>query len=272
MDDPASLTEAVDQYVIELAGYHETVQVLSSISQDYISAVDSYQEGVRTEAEMKKAVEAVAGKVNEAQSQEMRLMMREMNFPHLETEEEIKGLKDFELIESGPVSESYESVATEAELAYHRLEQLTEDLEVDNSGTRIEQIKSLETDLKEASSDLKDNILNYKADFLEETLGTSVAGEMDEGRDNTEIAAMNRISDMRGRKRVMRNPNDLYLGWAEGEAIEDWERAREKVREKTPRGKGENEGLTDEELERNNEAIDEAKERIQDKDELRYID
>ena len=109
----------------------------------------------------------------------------------------------------------------------------------------------------------------YKSDFLDRTFMT-LDEATEEFRDPEHQAELNKIKDAQRAEEVMKNPNDRYIDFTGSDGTEDMEAVREDIRSSPPSGKRPN-SVDKDTIERNSKEIRDAKEKINNKDSLRYI-
>lgn len=273
----------LEDYGFELGQLYNELKELEENKEEYTDAVDAYRRGAISPDRMEKAVYEMAESVDEL-ADEVRdaktIINRAVgNFrtagdqvpDNFEGGDKKLGYRlvqeGFEVLTSFPGA-NYESSATENELAYHSfVEAAGEPDFINDELTKGEQLEQIVSFLDQKLEHIRDEARKYEDEFLHENLGKTISGAYLDIQDGYVEASQQQEIEKRKAEEVRKNPRDIYLGGLESdEGTDSLEEAREKIREKTPRGKLPNEGPSDEEVQENNEKIDKKREEVRNRE------
>ena len=271
-----------EEFATALAELYQKADELEEAKTEYTSIIDGYTEGAVTPTEAKDAVYELAQEFNQMDEKlgEVRSYLRN-NISAVSTEDEeltdeIFGMnkelgdelteRGFEVITRFPGS-GYAESATENEIAYQTFTEEYGVPELQDDMTRGEQLIELVGRVDRKIERIEDEVAAHRREFLFENLDTTFSGAKLDAGEGYQRASINQDLERRKAAEIRENPRDVYLGGFEpGEGTESLEEARKQVRENPPRGKAENTGPTEEDIEENNESIRESLERIEERE------
>lgn len=276
-------TAGLEDFGWELGEIFKQIDQFEENKQEYVSKVDSYKKGEVSPTEMKSAVYEMAQSVHEIEEEVMDAELRySIDVGAFETTgSEVplnpKGMNDemaesileegFEILTSHR-GVNYPESATENELAYHSFVESYGNPEfTDENLSRGEQIKQIIDKMVEKMDEIEEEAADYQREFLYDNLGKTISGAYLDIQDGCTEAVLDQEVERKKAEEIRKNPRDAYIGRFESrEGVEDLNEARKDVREKTPRGKLENEGPLEEEIEMNNERIERKREEVRERD------
>lgn len=256
----------IETFATKLAEYRKEIEKVENYAEkSYKPTVDLYADGMASPSEVRGGMKKAARLLENLNELRSELFEHRPDRERVETTEEFKVENGFELMHPHMRSYGQES-ASEAVIAHLSYgEMVPEKIETDTMPGK--DLQDRYEKLRERHEELGDDISMYRGEFLNETLDTTVSSIQLSMMDSEEVAKIEQEFENAVREERMKNPSDRYLGYTESDnGTESFEEARQSVRENTPRDKLPNEGLSKEEIEENSRSIEEALERIEERD------
>jgi uncharacterized coiled-coil DUF342 family protein len=260
MVDAMDLTGTYDELVEDMQEYVESVESFEDRVQEYRETVRAHEDGDASDGELVSAMTDVAEAMEELD--EYRREAR-------------SGVEDVQAyIAVAEDAGDYGAIVTEATLAYERLREEM-DGEEPEAVDGLEAITALYNTAEERHDHLEDAAYDMEG-YLEEAIGTTIVDERWEDDDPLEDASLQQLAETAIAEERQQNPNDLRMPEIVGNDYDDIDEARESVREKDPAGfyNGGSDsyvGPTEDEFAAIGERVAQAREAVQEKDDIRGI-
>ncbi|MDY6768556.1 MAG: hypothetical protein SVW02_00400, partial [Candidatus Nanohaloarchaea archaeon] len=225
--------KTLETYAEALAEYTRRVNRLEEKAEQYRGTVDAYREGRADPVTLKQEMRDIAEELDEIEEFSLGLFEKDVAAPSVEPAEEDTPAylqeNGFTVLSQVPLPRRIVPALTEAEIAYQTFLEMGGEPAGDSDDiTRLEEFSQIKEETQDAFEQMRDDIMEYEMEFLQETLDMTVAGVMLDNMDAYERAQIDQMFNQGDRKHVMQNPNDTYLGYVASEdGTEDFETARE---------------------------------------------
>ncbi len=225
-----------------------TVLELDSQAEEYKRTVKEYQIGRVSEFEMKKRMYETGQTLNYVNDRlrEIHGRIREEVNPirttqcaedlfvsqRLENKDIVEEVTDygFEVFQR-VLDIDYGASATDNELLYQVFEeQYPGDVDLDDSLTRGEQLREMMLELQDTFDYLREDLLDHKRDYLEETLGTTLSrASVDLMTEDLTGAIDEELQESKA-EQIRKNPRDSHFGYFNSEKPSDPEEKSPQLR------------------------------------------